>query len=60
MNIHMTAQISVIVSTVKSMEANLVLTAMKNDGAIDKDEAKIIEKVKTATKKYIKELEKIK
>lgn len=60
MNSHMQAQISVIISTVKSLEANLILTAMKNDGAIDKDEAKIIEKVKAATKKYIKELEKIK
>lgn len=60
METHMKTQISVIISTLKSMEANLTLTAMKNDGRIDAEEAKAIKKVQAATKKYITALEKIK
>lgn len=60
MNNHMQAQITTIITTVKSMQATCTITAMKNDGKIDADEAKIIKKVNAATEKYIKELQKIK
>jgi len=39
--------------------AGLNLSARKDDGMIDKDEAKIIKKLNKATKKYLKELQKI-
>lgn len=56
---HMTSQISVMIATIKSMEQNLILTAMKHDGSIDKEEKKIIDKVHKLNTKYARELSKL-
>lgn len=57
---HMASQISVMIATTKAMEQNFILTAMKNDGTIDKEEQRMIDKIKKLNSKYIKELEKLK
>lgn len=43
----------------KNFVKDLYLSARKDDGIIDKDEAKTIKKLDKATRKYIKELRKI-
>lgn len=60
MNSYLQAQITTIITTVKSMQATCQLTALKDDGKIDHEEAKVLKKISTATEKYIRELQKIK
>ena len=60
MTTHMDAQITAIISTVKTMQVNAQLTAMNHGGGIDKDEKRILDQLDKVCAKFIKELQKIK
>ena len=59
MNHHMKMQITNIISSCEAFLKSLELSAMEDDGQIDKDEQKIIRKAKKETEKYIEKLRKI-
>lgn len=58
MNTYMESYITGTVTYLKTFEQSLRMAALKNDGRIDKQEQKIIDKVNKITDKYIRELEK--
>lgn len=59
MNAFIQAQIFNMKAMVRTFEQACELAATEDDGKIDSDEKKIIKKIKTASEKYIKELEAI-
>lgn len=59
MNEYIRAQITNILIMTKTFEQSCKMAAMKDDGRIDTDEAKIIKKISKATERYQQELEKI-
>ena len=59
MNEYIRAQITNILIMTKTFEQSCKMAAMKDDGRIDADEAKIIKKISKATERYQQELEKI-
>lgn len=59
MNTYMDAQITNIITIVKTFEASCTLTAAENDGHINKAEAKQLKKINKAADRFIRELEKI-
>ena len=60
MNDYMDAQIKNIIAITKTFNQSCKMAAIKNDGQIDKAEAKALKKIESATQHFIKELEKIK
>lgn len=60
MNDYITAQITNMQTMVKTFEHSCKMAAMKNDGQIDKNEAKTLKKIKAASKRFISDLEKLK
>lgn len=59
MNDYMESYIKGAVTYLKTFETSLRMAALKNDGRIDKDEQKIIDKANKLTDKYIRELERL-
>ena len=59
MNTYMESYIFNAIAYVKTFKDTLRMAAMKNDGRIDKQEQKIIDKVDKLTEKYVRELEKL-
>ena len=60
MNDYITAQITNMQTMVKTFEHSCKMAAMKNDGQIDKAEAKTLKKIEAASKRFITDLEKLK
>ena len=60
MNTYMDAQITNIITMVKTFEQSCKMAAMKNDGQIDKAEEKQLKKISAASQHFIKKLERIK
>ena len=60
MNPYIEAQIFNIQSMAKVFVQSCEMAALKDDGKINKEEAKQIDKIRTATEKFCKELGKIK
>ena len=60
MNDYITAQITNMQTMVKTFEHSCKMAAMKNDGQIDKAEAKALKKIEAASKRFISDLEKLK
>ena len=56
MNPEMQKQVDHMILLLKNFGMVVEAAAMKNDGMIDKNERKIIDKIQKATNKYIKEL----
>ena len=56
MNQEMQKQVDHMILLLKNFSMVVEAAAMKNDGMIDKNERKIIDKIQKATNKYIKEL----
>ncbi len=59
MNYHMKIQIANIISSCEAFLKSLELSAIEDDGNIDRDEQKTINKAKKETEKYIEKLRKI-
>lgn len=59
MNDYMDSYITGAITYLKTFKQSLRMAALKNDGYIDKDEQKVLDKANKATDKYIKELEKL-
>lgn len=59
MNYHMKMQIANIISSCEAFLKSLELSAVEDDGKIDRDEQKTINKAKKETEKYIEKLRKI-
>lgn len=53
------AQIAYMKAMLTTFEQSCRMAAMKNDGRIDKEEEKMLKKIKAATQKYSAELDKI-
>lgn len=60
MNAMMLAQINQMLLSVKAFEDAVTLAARKDDGAVSKEEEKMIQQIRKASEKYQKQLEKIK
>lgn len=60
MNDYITAQITNMQTMVKTFEHSCKMAATKNDGKIDKDEAKTLKKIEAVSKRFISDLEKLK
>lgn len=60
MNSYIDAQITNMITMVKTFEQSCKMAAMKNDGQIDKAEEKQLKKISAATQHFMKELERIK
>ena len=60
MNTYMKAQIDNMISTLKIFQSSCELSATKDDGQIDKDEAKALKTINKATERFIKEIESLK
>lgn len=60
MNPYIAAQIFNIQSMAKVFVQSCEMAALKDDGKISREEAKQLNKIRTATEKFCKELEKIK
>ena len=60
MNNYMKAQINQITTTAKLFKDACRIAAIKDDGRIDKKEAKELKKLEAATDKFIKEINSIK
>lgn len=59
MNTYMESYITSSITYLKTFKQSLRMAAMRNDGRIDRQEQKIIDKVDKLTDKYIRELEKL-
>ena len=59
MNDYMDAQVKNMIAITKTFNQSCKMSATKNDGQIDKAEAKILKKIESAAQHFIKELEKI-
>lgn len=59
MNDYMESYITGAITYMKTFKSSLRMAAMKNDGRIDRDEQKIIDKANKLTDKFIKEFEKL-
>ena len=59
MNKNMLTFINGTITYLKTFETSLRMAALKDDGQIDRDEQKTIEKANKLTEKYIRELEKL-
>ena len=59
MNTYIDAQITNIITMVKTFEQSCKMAAMKNDGTIDKAEEKQLKKISAACQKFQKELDSI-
>ena len=59
MNEHMKLQIKTMLVSVQTFQTGMRLGALKDDGKIDKDEAKILNKAKKASDKYEKALKRL-
>ncbi len=57
MNTYMDSSIKAAIGYLKAFEQGMRLAAMKDDGQISKEEAKILKRLEKATNKYIDELE---
>lgn len=57
MNDYMESYINGTITYLKTFQSSLRMAAMKNDGRIDKQEQKVIDKANKLTDKYIRELE---
>lgn len=60
MNSYIRAQILNITTMTKTFEQACEMAAIKDDGKISREEEKQLKKIKTASQKFIKELESIK
>lgn len=60
MNEYITAQITNMQTMIKTFEESCRFAATKNDGKIDKSEAKTLKKIEAASKRFISDLEKLK
>lgn len=60
MNSFISAQILNITTMTKTFERACEMAAMKDDGEISREEQKQLKKIKTASQRFIKELESIK
>lgn len=60
MNYYIDAQITNMITMVKTFEQSCKMAATKNDGTIDRAEEKQLKKISAATQKFIKELESLK
>lgn len=60
MNEYITAQIAHMQTIVNTFEQSCRMAATKNDGKIDKNEAKKLKKIEAASKRFISDLEKLK
>lgn len=60
MNSHISLEITNEILATKRFVSSCKLAATKDDGKVDKEEQKIIDKINKASIKYIKELEKLK
>lgn len=59
MNTYMESYITSSITYLKTFKQSLRMAAMRNDGRIDRQEQKIIDKVDKLTDKYIRELKKL-
>ena len=59
MNTYMDAQITNMITIVKTFEASCTMAATENDGHINSAEAKLLKKINKAAERFIQELEKI-
>ena len=59
MNTYMESYITSSITYLKTFKQSLRMAAMGNDGRIDRQEQKIIDKIDKLTDKYIRELEKL-
>lgn len=59
MNEYIRAQITNLLVMTKTFEQSCKMAAMKEDGKVDEDESKVLKKISKVTKRYQKELEKI-
>lgn len=59
MNDYMSSYISGAITYLKAFKQSLHMSALRNDGRIDRNEQKTLDKVNKATDKYIRELEKL-
>ena len=59
MNTYIDAQITNMITMVKTFEQSCKLAAIENDGHVNKIEAKQLKKISNATDRFIRELEKI-
>lgn len=60
MNTYISAQIINMKFMVQTFKQSCQMGALKDDGRIDKDEARIIQKINIASDKFLKELENLK
>ena len=60
MNTYMKAQIDNMISTLKIFQNSCELSARKDNGQIDKDEAKALKTINKAAERFIKEIESLK
>lgn len=60
MNQYIENQISNMVTIVKTFEQSCKMSALKNDGIIEKDEQRQLDKINKATERFISDLKKIK
>lgn len=60
MNQYIENQISNMVTIVKTFEQSCKMSALKNDGIIEKDEERQLDKINKATERFISDLKKIK
>lgn len=59
MKIFVESEIIKQIEMVKNFKSNLLLSALKDDGIVDKEEQKIIDKANKLSEKYVKDLKKI-
>lgn len=59
MNDYMSSYINGAITYLKTFQQSLRMSALKNDGRIDRDEQKVLDKANKATDKYIRELERL-
>lgn len=57
MNTYIDAQIANIIAMVKTFEHSCIMAATKDDGRINREEGKELKKIKSATSRFIKDLE---
>lgn len=59
MNDYLKAQITNMKTMAETFKHSCYMTALKNDGTVDRDEEKYIKKINAVTDRYIQDLEKI-
>ena len=57
MNTYMQTSIKACIGYLKSFEQGMKVAAMRDDGLVSKDEAKLLKRLSKATDRYIDELE---